>query len=123
MSDYQDNNAPKPDHVAAKKIGPYKENGYGDISSEWKKHQDKVREMCARQEQEVSTSNNETAANTTTTTYTTTNTTPPPPALPLLSHGDGGGGCGGGGGDPLEWLVHQWTSSGMAGPPVDLTWG
>jgi hypothetical protein len=53
--------------VAAKKIGPYKENGYGDISSEWKKHQDKVREMCARQEQEVSTSNNDETAATTTT--------------------------------------------------------
>ena len=24
-------------------------------------------------------------------------------------------------GQPLEWLVHQWTSNGVAGPPDDLT--
>jgi len=45
--------------VAAKSIGPYKENDYGDISSEWKEHRDNIREMCllsGAQEQEASTS-------------------------------------------------------------------
>ena len=42
----------------AKSIGPYKENDYGEISSEWKIHQDVIREMCLSEEVSVSSSNN-----------------------------------------------------------------
>ncbi len=50
--------------VTAKSVGPYKENDYGNISSEWKTHQDKIREMCLSEEPFTSSSsiNNSTAA-------------------------------------------------------------
>ena len=50
--------------VTAKSVGPYKEKDYGNISSEWKTHQDKIREMCLSEEPFTSSSsiNNSTAA-------------------------------------------------------------
>ncbi len=48
--------------VKAKSIGPYNENDYGEISSEWKIHQDVIREMCLSEDASVSSSNNSTAA-------------------------------------------------------------
>lgn len=50
--------------MTAKSIGPYKENDYGDISSEWKQHQENIRDMClvVAQEALVSSSNNTTTA-------------------------------------------------------------
>lgn len=53
--------------VTAKSIGSYRENDYGDISSEWKQHQDDIREICMvlAQEALVSSSSNSSATATT----------------------------------------------------------
>lgn len=49
--------------LTAKSIGPYKEYDYGDISSDWKQHKEKIREMCvvAAQEALLSSNNSSTA--------------------------------------------------------------
>lgn len=48
--------------VTAKGIGAYREHEYGDISTEWQRHQDRIREICSREEASKAPSNNETAA-------------------------------------------------------------